>query len=120
MIFLYKNCAVSAIRKSHLAVLVAICKLQLAVRKKSFEKAAHKNIDEIGPKGWSSLQFSRQFLGQVFAELVQELECVEVVAAAHPRHALDADGQVLRHESGLNRLNAGLLQGVTEFSLELE
>jgi hypothetical protein len=92
----------------------------ISCAQKSFEKAAHKNDDEIGPKGWSSLQFSRQFLGQVFAELVQELECVEVVAAAHPRHALDADGQVLRHESGLNRLNAGLLQGVTEFSLESE
>ncbi len=49
--FLYLNCAGYAIRKSHLAVLavlVAIRKLQLAVSKKSFEKAASKNVDEIG------------------------------------------------------------------------
>ncbi len=47
---MYLNCAGCAIRKSHLAVLavlVAIRKLQLAVSKKSFEKAASKNVDEI-------------------------------------------------------------------------
>ncbi len=39
--FLYENCAGCAICESHLAVLVAICKLQLAVRKETFEKAVH-------------------------------------------------------------------------------
>jgi hypothetical protein len=48
--FSYKNCAGCAIRKSHLAVLVAIRKSQLALRKKSFEKATHKNVDEINPR----------------------------------------------------------------------
>ncbi len=46
--FLYENCAGCAICKSHLAVLVAICKLQLAVRKK-LQKVECKNIDEIDP-----------------------------------------------------------------------
>ncbi len=40
--FSYENSAGCAICKLHLAVLVAICKSQLAVRKKSFEKAVHK------------------------------------------------------------------------------
>jgi hypothetical protein len=40
--FLYENCAGFAIYKSHLAVLVATWKLQLAVRKKSFKKATRK------------------------------------------------------------------------------
>ncbi len=44
-----KNCAGCAFRKSHLAVLVAICNSQLAVHKKNFEKAAHKDVDEIDP-----------------------------------------------------------------------
>ncbi len=52
--FSYKNCAGCAIRKSHLAVLVAICKLQLAVRK----KASHKNVDEINPCLLLALLFS--------------------------------------------------------------
>ncbi len=43
---MYKNCADCAIRKLHLAVLVAICKSQLAVHK----KAVHKNVDEINPR----------------------------------------------------------------------
>ncbi len=47
--FLYENCADSDIRKLHLAVLVAICKSQLAVCRKSFEKAVHNNVDEINP-----------------------------------------------------------------------
>jgi hypothetical protein len=46
--FLYKNCAGCAIRKSHLAVLVAIRKAQLTVQKSS-EKAEHKNADENYP-----------------------------------------------------------------------
>jgi hypothetical protein len=44
--FLYENCAGCAICKSHLAVLVAICKLQLAVRKKASKKP-RRNVDEI-------------------------------------------------------------------------
>jgi hypothetical protein len=47
---LYKNCTGCAIRESHIAVLVAICKSQLAMHKKSFEKASHNNADEIDPQ----------------------------------------------------------------------
>jgi len=42
--FSYEYCAGCAIHKSYLVVPVAIHKLQLAVRKKSFEKAAHKML----------------------------------------------------------------------------
>jgi hypothetical protein len=47
--FPHENCAGYVICKLNLAVLVllvAICKLRLAVCKKSFEKAACKNVDE--------------------------------------------------------------------------
>jgi hypothetical protein len=49
--FSCENCAGCAIYKSHLAVLVAIRKLQLAAHKKSFEKVTHKNVDKIDPRG---------------------------------------------------------------------
>jgi hypothetical protein len=45
--FLLENCDGCAVRKSHLAVLVASCKSQLPVYKKSFGKVTHKNVDEI-------------------------------------------------------------------------
>jgi len=48
--FSYENCASCAIHKLHLAVLVVICKSQLALSKKSFEKATCKNVDEIDPR----------------------------------------------------------------------
>ncbi len=46
--FSYKKCAGCAIRKLHLAVLVAICKSELAVSKKKFWKRC-KDVDEIDP-----------------------------------------------------------------------
>ncbi len=45
--FLYENCVGFAICKSHLVVLVATRKSQLALHKKSFQKAMNKN--EIKP-----------------------------------------------------------------------
>jgi hypothetical protein len=48
--FLYKNCVGCAIHKPHLAILVTICKLQLAVRKKASKKARCKHVDEIDPR----------------------------------------------------------------------
>jgi hypothetical protein len=44
---LYENCDGYVVRKSHLAVLVAICKSQLVVYKKALKK--RKNIDKNGP-----------------------------------------------------------------------
>ena len=53
--FSYKNCAGCAIRKSHIAVLVAIRKSQLAVRKKSLKKLCIKILMKSTP-GLSILQ----------------------------------------------------------------
>jgi hypothetical protein len=49
MIFLYENCAGCEIQKSHLAVLVAIHKLQLAVRKKALKKLRIKMLMKLTP-----------------------------------------------------------------------
>jgi hypothetical protein len=62
--------------------------------------------------------FLRKFNGKVFAEFLQELECGEVVFLFDAGHALDADGKVLGHEAGLDRLDASLLQGVAELGLK--
>ncbi len=53
--FSHKNCAGCAIGKSHLVVLVAICKSQLAGRKKAL-KATCKNVDKIDPSITNILQ----------------------------------------------------------------
>ena len=56
-----------------------------------------------------------QFLVQVLGELVQELEGVEVVGPGDVGDAaLDAEGQVLGHESGLDGLDADVLEGLRE------
>ena len=60
-----------------------------------------------------------QFLRQIFAQFVQELECGEVVCGLDVGHALDANGQILGHESGLDCLHTGVLEGVTEFGLQI-
>ncbi len=52
--FSYKNCSGCAIRKLHLAVLVAICKLQLAVRKKALKKLRIKMLMKSTPAGHAS------------------------------------------------------------------
>jgi hypothetical protein len=62
--------------------------------------------------------FLRKFNGKVFAKFLQELECGEVVFLFDAGHALDADGKVLGHEAGLDRLDASLLQGVAELGLK--
>ena len=59
-----------------------------------------------------------KFLGQVFSEFVQELECGEVVRRLNSGHSLDADGQVLSHEPGLDGLHTGVLKGLAKMSLK--
>ncbi len=44
VLFSYKNCSSCAIHKLHLAVLVAICKSQLAVHKKALKKLCVKKL----------------------------------------------------------------------------
>lgn len=53
-------------------------------------------------------------LSQVVGQLLHELERLQVVGARHVVHALDADGEVLGHESGLDRIHAHLLQRLRE------
>ena len=54
-------------------------------------------------------------LGKVLGELVHELAGVEVVGPGDLVHAaLDADGEVLGHEAGLDGLDAGGLEVVGE------
>jgi len=56
-----------------------------------------------------------QLLVEVLGDLVQELEGVEVVGPGDVGHsALDAEGQVFGHITGLDRLNAHGLQRLSE------
>ena len=61
---------------------------------------------------WFEFQF------QILSKFVKKSESVEVVGLADSGHALDADGQVLRHESGFDSLHASVLQGLAELSLK--
>ncbi|CAG9096414.1 unnamed protein product, partial [Plutella xylostella] len=55
-----------------------------------------------------------QLLFEIFGQFVHEGEGLEVVVALHVVHALDADGQVLGHDPGLDGLNADGLQRLRE------
>jgi hypothetical protein len=62
--FSYKNCAGCAIHKLHLAVLIAICNPQLAMRKKASKKLHRKMLMKLTPGGSMGLIYSLLFFSK--------------------------------------------------------